>query len=98
MGDHQPGCPVSLLTPAACASPENAWSTRIALLWAVSNSPYVSYATSTSSSVTPQSKVSEGKVTICVSTANVVSVERALICMHSWAELPAPAELISVLQ
>src|ERR1017187_5310766 len=39
MLSHQPGLPVSALIPAACASPENACSTRIALLLAAFNSP-----------------------------------------------------------
>src|ERR1035438_2948594 len=46
MLSHQPGLPVSGLTPAACASPEKACRIRMALLLGAFNAPYVSYATS----------------------------------------------------
>ena len=39
MLSHQPGLPVSGLMPAACASPEKACSTRMALDLAAFNSP-----------------------------------------------------------
>src|ERR1044071_7062674 len=47
MLSHHPGLPVSWLIPAACASPENACSTRMAFDFAALRVPYVSYATST---------------------------------------------------
>ena len=39
MLSHQPGLPVSGLMPAACASPENACRTRMALVFAAFSSP-----------------------------------------------------------
>ena len=39
MLSHQPGLPVSALMPAAWASPENACSTTMALVFAAFNSP-----------------------------------------------------------
>jgi hypothetical protein len=42
MLSHQPGLPVSGLTPAACASPENACRIRMALLFCAFSAPYVS--------------------------------------------------------
>jgi hypothetical protein len=39
MLSHQPGLPVSGLTPAACASPENACRIRMAVVFRAFNSP-----------------------------------------------------------
>src|SRR2546427_12098279 len=68
MLSHHPGLPVSWLTPAACASPENACKTIIAFDFASFSSPYVSYATSTGVSVAPLSSGIESNRTVCVST------------------------------
>src|SRR5579862_7131198 len=63
---HQPS------SPAACASPENAWSTRIALFFSGFSEPQVSYAASTPRSVTPQSSASSSKVQTEVSVTTIL--------------------------
>src|ERR1035437_2328267 len=68
MLSHQPGWPVSWLMPAACASPEKACSTRMALLFAAFNSPYDSYAPSTGASVAPLSRDRESNRTVLAVT------------------------------
>src|SRR6478672_3041365 len=54
--------------PAACASPEKACSTRMAFVRAAFNSPYVSYATSTSVRIWPLSRRTESNRTVLDST------------------------------
>ena len=39
---HQPGFLSPSCQPAACASPDNAWQTKIALFFSLFNLPYVS--------------------------------------------------------
>src|SRR5438067_13409819 len=64
---HQPGLPSLRLMKAAWASPEKAWSTRIAFVREPFNSPYVSYATSTGATMTPESREIESNCANCVS-------------------------------
>src|SRR5579884_4015568 len=80
IGSHQPSCPVSLSVPAACASPEKACSTRMALVREAFSSPYVSYATSTGAMVSPVSSSIDGNCAYCISE---VIYGGHLNCYHS---------------
>src|SRR5215467_1515010 len=58
--------PVSVDHPAACASPLNAWQTRMTLSRVAESVPYVSYATRTGQRVFPHSRGSgSGRLTNC---------------------------------